>query len=274
MLDFSGSTTSELARAGQVIGAVDQVARSLGIGYVVVGATARDILAAVRPDRVVQRMTRDVDVVVAVSSWQEFEHLATRLPGRGRQAHRFEIEGTPVDVVPCGPIESPERTITWPDDFVMNTLGLYEAMEGALDVRLPGPVNTRVLSVPGLAGLKLLSWYGRRASTRHDAVDLGTLLAWSERELVEPLFGQHLDLLLTYEVDTDRASAHQLGAEIAGLLGPAAAEAIRFILQDDRLRRNLAHDLQLSRLDPQGILVALREGLSDPARAGAVDGWP
>jgi predicted nucleotidyltransferase len=232
MLDFSGSTSSDLVRAGRVLGSLSDAAGPLGISYVVVGATARDILSAARPGRTVHRMTSDVDIAVAVDSWAEFNRLADRLPGRGRVAHKFVIEGIPVDVVPCGPIESAARTITWPDDFVMNTLGLYEAMEGAFDVLLPGPVRTRVISLPGLVGLKLLSWYDRRQDTRRDAVDLATLM------------------------------------------GPAAAEAMRFILMDDRLRSTLAGDMNHRRLDPEGVLFGLREGLSDPGRAGAVDGWP
>jgi hypothetical protein len=54
-------------------------------------------------------------------------------------------------------------------------------------------------------------------------------------------------------MDPDRAAAHQLGSEMAALMGPAASEAIRLILADDRLRRSLA---------------------GDPGRAGRVDGWP
>ena len=131
-----------------------------------------------------------------------------------------------------------------------------------------------MLSLPGLAALKLLSWYDRNRDTPRDAVDLGTLINWSEVELFDPLHDEQVDLLITNEMDPDRAAAHQLGSEICALMGPAAAEAMRFILQDERLRARLAHDMNRSRLGADELLLGLREGLTDPAGAGRFDGWP
>ena len=100
------------------------------VRVMVVGATARDILVSAVTGAPPARATQDIDIAVAVSSWSDVHRLTEGLERSGRASHRYRVDGCPVDIIPFGGIESPGRTITWPDDHEMNVLGFQEALGG------------------------------------------------------------------------------------------------------------------------------------------------
>ncbi len=71
----------------KILKAIDPVARSLGIEFLVTGATARDILLVGVFGLETGRGTRDVDLAIAVDGWPQFE--AIKRPGASRA-----IDGT------------------------------------------------------------------------------------------------------------------------------------------------------------------------------------
>lgn len=75
MIDLSGSTDPEIVAAAAVLEVVDTAARAAGVSYLVVGATARNILSVALFRRLPGRATRDIDIAVAVASWDEFRGL-------------------------------------------------------------------------------------------------------------------------------------------------------------------------------------------------------
>lgn len=91
-----------------------------------------------------ERATRDVDVAVAVPTWQAYQRLTADLPSRGG-VHAFTVRVSgvpvPVDIVPYGGIEAPDRTIHLPDEHTLNVLGLREAHDAAQLACLPGGVQ-------------------------------------------------------------------------------------------------------------------------------------
>jgi hypothetical protein len=83
-----------------------------------------------------------------------------------------------VDVVPYGGVEGPDRSVVFPDHHKLNVLGTREAFDAAQTVRLPGGLDVRVPTVPGLAVLKILAWADRRLQSSRDAVDLDEIIGW------------------------------------------------------------------------------------------------
>jgi predicted nucleotidyltransferase len=73
--------------------------------------------------------------------------------------------GYPIDLVPFGGVEDPAATIAWPPDrsIVMNVAGYREAFEAAPQVEIDAGLVVRVVSLPGLAILKLFAWADRGA---------------------------------------------------------------------------------------------------------------
>ena len=113
MIDLSASTDPDLAVAAQVLAVLDACAKAVGAEYMVVGATARDILAAALVDRRPGRATRDVDIAVGVADWKAFERLTAGLVPR-RAGHAFTVQAfggaVEVDIIPYGGVEEPDRS--------------------------------------------------------------------------------------------------------------------------------------------------------------------
>lgn len=260
-IDLSSSTDSRIAVAGQVLAILQETTHSHDVPLMVIGATARDILSVAIAGVPPNRATADIDIAVAVSSWQVFEALTADLERVGRRRHTFTVSGMHVDVVPFGDLETSGRVIDWGDGSGMNTLGLREAYAASLTALLPGGTEVRVPSVAGLTTLKLMAWSDRRLETRRDAVDLQTILGWGTTgALLDDLFETGVALLEAYDFDTDLAASHRLGLQMLELLGSEAPQVLA-LLDDDNLAR-LAADMPASPAAPADMLRTLRAGLS------------
>lgn len=260
-IDLRDSTDFEIQRAAKVLARVDEVARSARIDYLVVGATARNIISVGLMGRPPERQTRDVDIAAEVGSWREFENLAMQLDHR-RGVHKFLVEGFEVDVLPYGAIERSDRTILWPDDHRMNVLGLREAVDSAEVAVLPGGLTVKVPSIPALALLKILAWRDRYLSDTRDAVDLATITRWySEGRYFERLYTEELAKFERFEYDPVLVGAWLLGSRMRLLLDDEAAATLRRIADDGDLRGRLTRDMAVVRAS--AMVEAMCEGIRD-----------
>lgn len=241
MTFYDASTTPDLDVEAAVLAEVLRLAAPLGVEVLVIGAVARDILIrhllGARPERA----TRDVDVAVAVEDWAAYERLTASMPRSGRASHRFVVNGVDVDIIPFGGIESPGRTITWPDEVAMDVHGFAEAHRQSVVVRLPGGLEVSVAPLAAQSALKLLAWRDRRHEGVKDAIDLRTILAAaSEGPYLEDLYENHGDLLERLGYDTLLAGAARLGADAAALLDPGSREAVVRLLEREGVLEALA----------------------------------
>lgn len=153
--------------------------------FLVVGAMARDLLLHYGQGVPITRATTDIDLGVAVGSWEEFRklrdaclesgHFASDRPGSHRLAHR---SGVPLDLIPFGGVEREDGTIEWPEDnAVMGVLGYREARATATEIILPDQLSVASVCLPILAILKLMAWSERYAyAPQKDASDLFLVL--------------------------------------------------------------------------------------------------
>jgi predicted nucleotidyltransferase len=147
-------TDAELAWLAGLVRAVDLAAS--GAPWFVAGAMARDLLLAHAHGIRSARLTRDVDIAIAVESWEAFDTIKAALIRTGRFAplglvHRFQYTGgISLDLIPFGGLESGDRTIAWPPDraVVMNVAGFREALAASLVVLLPEETRLHVVSLP------------------------------------------------------------------------------------------------------------------------------
>lgn len=245
MLDSSSSIEPDIVLAAHVLDTLNTAASAAGVEVLVIGATARNVLSAGLFGRLPERATRDVDIAVAIPTWQAYQRLTENLnPRGGPHAFTVEISGVPiaVDIVPYGGIEDPDRTVRLPDEHTLHVLGLREAFDAAQVARLPGDVHVRVPTVAGLTLLKLVAWSDRHLLHRRDAVDLDEIIGWyGERPFLDALYDD-VDLLTRYDFDIEQAAAHRLGVDIAALLDTEARAEILAILHDDH-RARLAGDM-------------------------------
>lgn len=204
--------------------AVSRASTELGIPYVVVGATARDLVLHYGHGARVQRATRDIDFAIEVATWGTYDALKDRLCERGfkpdKPQHRLlGPEDTVVDIIPFGPIEDTQASIAWPPggEVVMSVLGFQDAYEAAEWVRVQNEpeIDVPVATPPGMALLKLIAWMDRgRDKRQKDALDIAYLLSTYEyiQAVTDALYDEDNNSTLeTYGWDMTLAAAHLLG---------------------------------------------------------------
>jgi len=223
---------------------IDQVAKELDCEYLVVGATARDLVMHHGYGAPVQRATKDLDFAIQIASWGEFEVLIKQL-----RKHRFtsgnepqrmiSADGIPVDLVPFGAVANDESNIQWPPSgaIEMDVTGFGDAANCAhpVIIRQNPTIQIPVASTQGLTLLKLIAWGDRAANLRvKDALDLAYLIDNYER--VEQVGARLYDidgLMARYEWDNDLGSAHLLGMDTASIAGPDAKVRIGKVLENN-----------------------------------------
>ncbi|MBM7070697.1 nucleotidyl transferase AbiEii/AbiGii toxin family protein [Shewanella sp. 202IG2-18] len=159
----------------------------MSLPFLVVGATARDIVLVHGFDASIERGTRDIDFGIQVKDWSQFEQLKSSLIENGftsakKQVHQLNIidsDGLPweIDIIPFGAVSDERQSIAWPPENVieMSVVGFEEAMTNALQVTISESLNLQlnVASPAGMLLLKLNSWLEREDSIRKkDASDV------------------------------------------------------------------------------------------------------
>jgi predicted nucleotidyltransferase len=243
---------------------------ALGLQCLMVGATARVIVLehvlGLRPGRA----TRDVDFAVAVDSWDAFDALKQRLVSTGyfvasaqqKQRLYFHVAGAmglapgqlnkpltgmPVDIVPFGGVELPDRIVAWPPDLAqqLNVMGYADVLAGALEVAIAHDLVVRIASLPGQALLKIGAWADRGVETEgKDGRDLAILLGEYERA-GEPSHIYDQDPSVCESLDWQPAlmGAHLLGTHACNLASEQTRMGILRVLEDERLRHRLETDM-------------------------------
>jgi predicted nucleotidyltransferase len=276
LLNFSQRLELELH--AKLIADVQAVAVELNVPTMLAGAFARDRHALYAHGIDPARQTEDIDIALVVENWDAFrdfkQHLIrtgcfSEVPSaRQRLRHRSDL---PVDLVPFGGVETETRQVDWPPggEFRMNVFGFQEAYSASLPVRLPGPVDAQVVSLPALALLKIVAWQERHYDQPgKDAADLALiarnyLAMGNEKRMWE----EFLSWTEENNFDADRAGARMLGVDIAALLDEAGRERIAAIIagQADTdspgvlPREMLPYDAERARVLLESILEGLFE---------------
>lgn len=218
-LDISGKIDPRIV---EVFGSVSQVITELKMPYVVVGASARDLVLHHGHGAEIRRATDDVDFAMEVPDWNAFNGLKDKLIEQGfietRAPHRLiSATDTVVDIVPFGAIENEQDTIAWPPkgDAIMNVLGFKEACEHAEWVRVQSEpeIDIPVVTPVGMSLLKIISWTDRAAELRNkDAKDIAYILTNYEviPEVTDTLYTD-TQIMETYDWDLTQAAACLLG---------------------------------------------------------------
>lgn len=238
-LDITGkidAATVELFRT------VKKTIQRLKMPYVVVGATARDLVLHHGHGAVLERATRDIDFAIEIPGWDAFGALRRKLAeagfSEGREQHRlYGPAGTIVDIVPFGQVADESVTIAWPPDgeIVMNVLGFQEACDNADRVCLdkPSGLTIPVATPPGMALLKMIAWNDRERDKRiKDARDLAYLLMSYERvpTVLDALYNDWAEISANYDWDITLAAAHKLGVDAAAIVGEKTRTEIELLL--------------------------------------------
>ncbi|HEX3579707.1 MAG TPA: hypothetical protein VHY33_14175 [Thermoanaerobaculia bacterium] len=238
---FDLSSVSALRPLAEVAETLRAAAAGVVDRWLIVGATARDLIlqhAYGLPER---GRTVDLDVAVAVASWEVFAAFESRLLSSGARRHphvphEFSVGGWKVDVIPFAGVEK-NGVIRWPIDgqTELNVTGFAEASANALDVILPGDIQVHVTSPPGLLILKLIAWEDRHWQyPRRDGLDIRTLIdSYAEPWNQERLYEEADEILQHFAFDNSLAGAALLGRDAAAMAKPATLQTLLAILEGE-----------------------------------------
>ena len=226
--------------------------KTLELPYFVVGAMARDILLTHVFGLATRLATRDLDIGVAVRGWDEFEAVATKLVEEAKFVrdpkivHRLHKDEYPLDIIPYGGVESPEQTITWPPagEIVMNVAGFQDTFTAADTVQIEPDLNVRIVSLPGLAVLKLFAWADRGSSDNRDALDLATLVrTYADAGNQDRIYETEFDTMEAVGYNLELAGARLLGRDARLVVSEAVRTKISDLLSDPERRTRLTMDM-------------------------------
>jgi len=227
-------------------------AESLGIPFMVIGASARDILLDASNISPI-RATRDVDLALEIASWDRFHELKealinTEVFKADSAMQRLIFEGyLPIDLVPYGAIEQTNSEISWPPDHAvqMSVVGMKDAFDSSLTLLLTESplLEINVASASGIVLLKLLAWEDRKLETTKDAEDLYFILRhYIDLGNQEHLEANHVDLF----EDIDTAHARLLGRDLMGICSSTTLSVVKSILDretDNSTESKLVRDM-------------------------------
>jgi len=221
-----------------------------------VGATARDIILEHQFDIDTRRATLDIDIGIFISEWDQFETLKNELirstrfvPSQQKQRLIYN-DNFLLDIIPFGTIEDKDGSITWPPDHEirMNLAGFQECFQHAVSVKLSSnpELIIKIVSLAGLAILKLISWDDNPERRSKDAPDLFLILRhYFDAGNLDRLFDEGSDIIDEGNYDYDLASARFLGRDIGNISNPATKAKLIEILKREA-NSNQGHKIALN----------------------------
>lgn len=232
--DFNTDVVKELYTA----------ANEFNIEFVLIGATARDIvLKYICGYSKIRRATADIDFAILVPDWGEFGLLINKLISGNNFTktdiqHRLSYkELLPVDIIPFGEISDNGKTIKWPPGYTveMSVVGLKEAFETAYRIKFAEPeLIIRVANLTGLFLTKLIAWDDRKDSKRLDyAADIDMFLEnyLDDKNYREQIDGADIDITKISPPDYSIMSARLLGRNLARISSAATLREVILILK-------------------------------------------
>ncbi|OGA69948.1 MAG: hypothetical protein A3G81_13965 [Betaproteobacteria bacterium RIFCSPLOWO2_12_FULL_65_14] len=241
-LDLTGKADPLVA---ELLADVARAAERQRIDFFVVGAAARDLVLEHAYGMKSRRATRDVDLACQVAGWRAYQRLVQALKESGRfaaqpgVAHRLSYRGGALstDLVPFGGLERPPGEIAWPPDFTtrMRVAGYADVREACIAATILPGIVVKVVSLPGLAVLKLLAWSDRRNETTRDGTDLGLLCRhYGPACEYERLTGASYDVLGLEGYDVHRGGVRLLGRDMAAIMRPETRARVLAVLAAER----------------------------------------
>ena len=244
-LDLSGKIDKVAVSA---LSRIHQISSSMKIPFFIVGATARDILLEVHYGIGSKRATLDIDIAVFIENWEQFNHLKDELIGikhftPARDIHRLLFQKRlPVDIVPFGGVAEKDDLVEWPPDgsIKMSVTGFRECFQHAVQVKISDKpkLSVNVVSLAGLAILKLVSWDDNSARRQKDASDLIFIIRnYLDAGNLERLFEEAPDIVDSSDYDYESGSARLLGRDISKIAYTRTTDRLIEILRRESKNR-------------------------------------
>lgn len=201
---------------------------SIGSGFYIIGATARDIILSGIHKQASTRRTADLDIAIAIKDWDKFNQISEELcqtegfTKDSLQKQKFHFQGIfEIDIVPFGEIAKKDNTIYWPpeEQFAISVAGYTEVANNTLDITIDSELTVKVASLSGIFILKLAAFNDRKNETNKDADDLAFIIKNYLDINIERAAAEHYDIYESENFNNFTAGAILLGRDIKSILG-------------------------------------------------------
>jgi len=246
LIDISGKIDKKRLGA---IEAIVKIADSQEIPLFIIGASARDFLLYYGHNIPTTRATLDIDFGVRVPDWNQYNELKQCLIETGKftpceEAHRLKFQNSMlVDLIPFGPIADNKSDIKWPPshEIVMRILGFEESFRHSQTVRLRTKpfLDVKIVTLAGLALMKIFSWKNNYPERGRDATDLALIIQnYTDAGNFDRILNEESDLLDSEDFDYVYAGSRLLGRDIANILTPETKKEVLEILNNETGEQN------------------------------------
>ena len=219
-----------------------------GNDFFVIGAASRDILRLYLEAEPSPRRTRDLDIAIAVDSWDDFYEISEMLiqngfrkDGHMKQRFYFGAEkgaDYELDVVPFGGVTAPGEKIYWPPEEspMMSVKGFASVLKDCVDVVVDNAFSFKIPSAPAFFVLKFDAWLDRHLLNDKDAKDMSFILAnYYLHEITSPAHLEVLDVLPD-PFEPFVAGAYMIAKDIIPLLGKDVLHSYVSDIEDELAR--------------------------------------
>ncbi len=239
----------------KVLKAISEITDYLSLSFMIIGATARDMILEKAYDKRISRATLDLDLGVKLAGWDTNERLMDKLVGKGNFSrtgipHRLKYRETySVDIIPFGNISDEDFYINWNTgrENRLNTLPIEEAFKHPVSLKFAENPDFTVksASLEGLLLMKFFSWKQTTGNRSADARDIRLiLLNYLDAGNLESLYTDYPDLVDVENFDYEFAGAELAGREMVNLFQNKALKYIISIIKEDsNINTNLINDM-------------------------------
>lgn len=209
-----------------VFRSIIKVSQKFDLQFFLIGALARDIILEKIHNRQIYRATKDIDVAITLSDWNQFEKFFDEFMvsegfERAKEAQRLIYDNELiVDIIPFGEIDLPDNQISWPPDYstILSTLGFREVYENTIIVKFDNELTLNVASLEGLTILKIIAWDDRNEVSKKDALDIAIILKSYFDVNYEEIYESFFYLIEAPNFDYLKCGARVLGMKMDKIL--------------------------------------------------------
>lgn len=225
----------------EAVAALTHVAEARDLPVLLIGALAREIVFDRQHDGKPYRATRDIDMGVRVSSWEDYQAFVDALIDVGftRMAeHKLRYkDGTELDLLPFGGVVDENNKLTWLGGDRVISMDGFESADAHGELRNVAGVQIRVINLPGLITLKLFAFRERGANLRSkDLGDLTYILSNASSALIERIY-EELSTALIEALDYQQLGPYLLGHDVANTVRRDEADELVSIVNDHILSK-------------------------------------
>ena len=228
----------------EVIRDIQEILGDQAYDFMLIGATARDLILDGQYHLGAGPKTLDVDFALYVPEWGVYQSVLDKLLKSGlftatKVTHKLIYkEICEIDIVPFGEIQNEEGEYDWPPDFMrsMNVAGFMEVREETITFKIDEEDLTfSVAPIHAIYFMKIYAWNDRKYKDDKDGRDQGFILANYIELKYEVLYDEHEDIFNGEDWDIINSCARILGRDIAKLLknNPKAIQKTILIIENE-----------------------------------------